>query len=73
MVLVSVISCMLTEFIFIRITKQGKNLKECSSLVTGMLLGMNLPVSSPLWMPAIGGVFAIAVVKMLLVVLERIL
>lgn len=64
-VLVSVISCMLTEFIFIRITKQGKNLKECSSLVTGMLLGMNLPVSSPLWMPAIGGVFAIAVVKML--------
>lgn len=64
-VLVSVISCMLTEYLFIRITGQGKNLKECSSLVTGMLLGMNLPVNIPLWVPVIGGVFAIAVVKML--------
>jgi len=64
-VLVSVIACMLTEFIFIKITKQGKSLKECSSLVTGLLLGLNMPVSAPLWMPAIGGIFAIAVVKML--------
>lgn len=64
-VLVSVLSCMLTEIIFMMITGQGTKLKECSSLVTGLLLGMNLPVSSPLWMPALGGIFAIGVVKML--------
>lgn len=64
-VLASVLSCMLTEIAFLMITGKGKSLKECSSLVTGLLLGLNLPVSSPLWMPVIGGIFAIGVVKML--------
>ena len=34
-------------------------------MVTGLLLALNLPVSIPLWMAALGGVFAILVVKML--------
>lgn len=36
-----------------------------SAVVTGLLLALNLPVSIPLWMAALGGVFAILVVKML--------
>lgn len=34
-------------------------------MVTGLLLALNLPVSAPLWIGALGGVFAILVVKML--------
>ena len=36
-----------------------------SAVVTGLLLALNLPVTIPLWMAALGGVFAILVVKML--------
>ena len=36
-----------------------------SAVVTGLLLALNLPVSIPLWIAALGGVFAILVVKML--------
>lgn len=36
-----------------------------SAVVTGLLLALNLPVSIPLWMAALGGVFAILVVKLL--------
>ncbi len=36
-----------------------------SAVVTGLLLGLNLPVTIPLYMTVIGSVFAIAVVKQL--------
>lgn len=38
---------------------------DLSAVVTGLLLGMNLPVSVPLWMPVVGAFFAIVVVKQL--------
>lgn len=38
---------------------------DLSAVVTGLLLALNLPVTIPLWMAALGGVFAILVVKML--------
>lgn len=38
---------------------------DLSALVTGVLLGMNLPVGIPLWMVVIGSVFAIVIVKQL--------
>ena len=34
-------------------------------MVTGLLLALNLPVSVPWWIPVVGGIFAILVVKML--------
>ena len=52
-------------------TPQEKSLFEkmtitdLSAVVTGLLLALNLPVTIPLWMAALGGVFAILVVKML--------
>ena len=36
-----------------------------SAVVTGLLLALNLPVSLPLWMAALGGIFAILIVKLL--------
>lgn len=37
---------------------------DLSALVTGMILGLNLPPRAPWYIPLIGGVFAIVVVKM---------
>lgn len=45
--------------------KKKATFTDLSAVVTGLLLGMNLPVSIPIWMAALGSVFAIGVVKML--------
>lgn len=63
--LASIAGCMVTEFICSRYMLGRKDsLKDCTALVTGLLLGMTLPSSLPLPMAAIGGVFAIGVGKM---------
>ena len=36
-----------------------------SALVTGMILALNMPPQIPVWVPALGGIFAIIVVKQL--------
>ena len=55
----------LAEFVMCKILKKENTIKDCSAIVTGLLLGLNLPPMFPLWMTAIGAVFAIVVVKML--------
>lgn len=62
---ISVAFAVLTELLFELLCKKKPTIKDCSAVVTGLLLGMNLPVSVPLWLPAVGSVFAILVVKML--------
>ncbi len=64
-VLVSVASCVITEFLFNVLRKKPTTVGDFSAVVTGLLLALNLPATVPLWLPVIGGVFAIAVVKML--------
>lgn len=63
--LVSVIFAVLSEFLWEKLMKKPLTVTDFSAVVTGILLAMNLPVSVPLWMPAIGAVFAIIVVKQL--------
>ena len=63
-VLVTIASTVLTELLFGLYTKK-LTVTDLSAVVTGLLLALNLPVSIPLWMAALGGVFAILVVKML--------
>ncbi len=62
---ITIISCMASELIFEKITKRPNTLNDLSAVVTGLLLALNLPVSLPYWQAALGGVFAIVVVKML--------
>ena len=38
---------------------------DLSALVTGVILGLNLPPRAPWYIPVIGGVFAVVIVKML--------
>jgi len=63
-VLVTVASTVLTEALF-GLYKKKMTISDLSAVVTGLLLALNLPVTIPLWMAALGGVFAILIVKML--------
>lgn len=63
--LVSITTCVVAEYLYVKLMKLPKKPYECSALVTGLLLGMNMPSTVPIWMPIIGGAFAIIVVKML--------
>jgi electron transport complex protein RnfD/electron transport complex protein RnfC len=63
-ILVTIGSTVLTEFLF-GLYRKKLTITDLSAVVTGLLLALNLPVSIPLWMAALGGVFAILVVKML--------
>ena len=44
--------------------KKQVNPWDYSDIVTGLLLALNLPASIPMWMAALGGVFAILIAKM---------
>lgn len=63
-ILTTVISTVLTEFLF-GLYRKKTTITDMSAVVTGLLLALNLPVNIPLWMAALGGVFAILVVKCL--------
>uniref|UniRef100_UPI004056255C RnfABCDGE type electron transport complex subunit D n=1 Tax=Acetatifactor sp. TaxID=1872090 RepID=UPI004056255C len=63
-VLTCVASTVLTEFLF-GLYKKKQTISDMSAVVTGLLLALNLPVNIPLWMAAVGGVFAILIVKCL--------
>ena len=64
-ILVSVGAAVLSEFVMCKILKKPVSVGDCSAIVTGLLLALNLPSTFPLWMTALGACFAIVVVKML--------
>lgn len=60
---VSILSALLSEWICCKVRKRPNTLGDLSAAVTGLLLGLNLPVGLPLWMAAIGSAVAIVIVK----------
>jgi electron transport complex protein RnfD len=64
-VLVTVLACVLSEYIYEKLMHKPNTIGDCSALVTGMILALNMPPEIPLWIPALGGIFAIIVVKQL--------
>lgn len=62
-ILVAVVSAVLTEFVFDKICHWPDTWKNGSAVVTGLLLALSLSPSTPLYIPCIGSVFAILVVK----------
>ncbi len=60
---ISVVSAMVAEAACQKIRKQKITVSDFSAVVTGLLLGMNLPSAVPYWIPVVGSFFAIAVVK----------
>ncbi len=63
MVLASVATAVLTEFVFDKICKKPDTWKDCSAVVTGLLLALSLPGSTPIYVVVIGSLFAILIVK----------
>lgn len=63
--LVSIGSCMAIEWGVTRFMFHRKNtLTDCSAILTGILLALNLPSTLPLWMVVAGAVMAVGVAKM---------
>lgn len=59
----SVLSAVLTEFVFDYIAKKPNAVKDGSAAVTGLLLALCLPAGVPLYVPCAGSLFAILFVK----------
>lgn len=62
-VIVAVAVAVIAEAAFQHFTKQKITIMDFSAAVTGLLLALNVPPSFPLWMTALGAVFAIIVAK----------
>ncbi|OPL08947.1 MAG: NADH:ubiquinone oxidoreductase [delta proteobacterium ML8_F1] len=60
---ISIVTAVLAEAAVQKIRKKEVTVSDYSAAVTGLLLAMNLPASAPWWIPVIGAVFAIVVVK----------
>lgn len=61
--LTTVGAAVLSEYLWNRALGKPNSVKDMSAVVTGLLLGMNLPPTVPLWQAAVGSVVAIIVVK----------
>ena len=64
-VAVAVISAVLSETIFNFIVKKPNTIGDLSCVVTGLILGLNMPPEVPFFVPVVGSFFAIVIVKML--------
>ena len=60
---VSVISCVVFEYICRRIMKRHNTISDLSAVVTGLLVAFNVPANLPVWMIIIGDFFAIVIAK----------
>lgn len=65
LIAVSVATSVIAEYFYRRLNKLPQTVGDWSAVVTGVLIGMNVPASLPLWMVVIGSAFAILVVKQL--------
>lgn len=61
----TVVSCVLSEYVYEKLMKKPITISDGSAVVTGMILALNMPPEIPIWIPFLGGVFAIIVVKQL--------
>ena len=61
----SVCSAVVSEFAYEKLMKKPVTVSDLSAVVTGLLIGMNMPPEIAWWIPVLGSVFAIIVVKQL--------
>jgi electron transport complex protein RnfD len=62
-IIVGIVAAVATEAIIQLLLKKPLTITDGSAMLTGILLAFNLPAEVPLWMPALGSVFAIAIGK----------
>lgn len=64
-IIITMAACALSEYVYEYALKKPITIADGSALVTGMILALNMPANIPLWIPVLGGIFAIIVVKQL--------
>ena len=64
-IIITTASAVLTEFVYQKLMHKKVTINDFSAAVTGLLLALNLPPTAPWWMGALGGIFAILIVKQL--------
>lgn len=62
---VSVLTAVVSEYLFDLAVKKPNTIKDGSAVVTGLLLALTLPPAVPLYIPILGSAFAIIFVKCL--------
>ncbi len=62
-VALAIVSAVATEWLFCKACKKPSTIWDGSAVVTGLLLALSLGPDTPLYIPVIGSVFAIAVCK----------
>ena len=61
----AIVACVVFEFLIQRfLLKQNNSIGDFSAILTGLLLGFNLPSNLPIWIVVIGALVAIGVGKM---------
>ncbi|MDX9715239.1 MAG: RnfABCDGE type electron transport complex subunit D [Dissulfurispiraceae bacterium] len=61
----SIITAVLTEFIYQKGMKKKNTIGDGSAFLTGLLLGLNLPATVPFYIPVVGAVVAILITKLI--------
>jgi len=64
-IVATVVACAVSEYLFEKAVKKPCTVRDLSAVVTGLILALNMPAGIPIWIPMLGGVFAIVVVKQL--------
>ncbi|PWL70994.1 MAG: hypothetical protein DBY25_07035 [Clostridiales bacterium] len=60
---VSVLACVLFEYLVRKLMKRDNTIGDLSAVVTGVLVAFNVPVTLPIWMLIIGDFVAIVIAK----------
>ena len=63
MLVTTTATAVITEYVYQKLMHKKITIKDYSAALTGLLLGLNMPPTAPLWMGALGSIFAILVVK----------
>lgn len=64
-VVLTVAAAVVSEYLYEYLMKRPITVMDGSAVVTGMILALNMPPEIPYWIPMLGAVFAIIVVKQL--------
>jgi electron transport complex protein RnfD len=61
----AIASAVFAEHLYRKVMGKTSTINDLSAAITGLLLAFNLPPDVPVWIPVIGSVFAIVIVKQL--------
>ena len=59
----SIAAAVVSEWCYCKLSHIKVTIGDCSAVVTGLLLAMNLPSTVPFWMPVVGSAIAILLCK----------